>query len=254
MIVELPISTFSKKIIQKFDKRDPVVIRTDDPLFTYFGYIKNDRPANSGRAAQYLNDTIRVDVSVKLFRKSLPYLYQAGINIHRHHIVQMLIWAESQAMAGGVAMTALMQWYQIYDISDDDLNFETALRKWQRWHSQRKLQLFSGNYVADHTKVWRKKRREGEIPLPEEIIHHELSKLVFYNLNYFIGDKTEFMEKLLLHVTIYYYHRHQMYGTRELAAMFGKSRRQIQRSIYNIRNIIQYDRMIGENIIVKNEK
>ncbi|MBK8884541.1 MAG: hypothetical protein IPN67_19945 [Bacteroidales bacterium] len=252
MIVELPISTFSKKIIQKFDKRDPIVIRTDDPLFTYFGFIRYDRPANAGRAAQYLNDKINIDITMRMRKNPLPFLYQAGINIHKHHIMQMLIWAESQALAGGVAMTALMQWYQIYDISDDDLNFETALRKWQRWHSQRKTQLFSGNCVANTSKLWRKKRRDGEIPLPEEKIHVELSKLVFYNINYFIGDKTEFMEKLLLHVTIYYYHRHQMYGTRELAAMFGKSRRQIQRSIYNIKNIIEYDGMIGGQLKIEN--
>jgi hypothetical protein len=36
--------------------------------------------------------------------------------------------------------------------------------------------------------------------------------------------------------------------------MFGKSRRQIQRSIYNIKNIIEYDRMIGENIIIKGKE
>jgi len=254
MIVELPISTFSKKIIQKFDKRDPLVIRTDDPLFTYFGYIRDNHPANAGRAAQYLNNKINVDVTMRISKKPLEYLYQAGINIHKHHIMQMLIWAESQAMAGGVAMTALMQWYQIYDITDDDLNFETALRKWQRWHTERKSQLFLENYVANTSKLWRKKRREEDIPLAEEKIHVELAKLVFHNIDYFVGAKTEFMEKLLLHVTIYYYHRHQMYGTRELAAMFGKSRRQIQRSIYNIKNIIEYDRMIGENIIIKGKE
>jgi len=247
MIIELPVSTFSKKIITKFDKKAPLQLNARNILMQQFGYVKVGRPKISRTALKILNDTILLQITDKIPKSKIPYLYQAGYAIHKLHLNNLMIFIESQVLIGGTASKAIKIFYDLYDLSDDDLNQESILRKWQRYYSPKKS-LYSAKkelYIPTDTV----KSNINHITIIDNIKKSEIfSKIVFENISFFITTNNKFRKTLLKHLKIYIYKSYLGYSSQKLADIYGLSVIQINNAVNNIKNILKYDKVLGEAI------
>lgn len=243
MLLNIPISSFSKKIITAHYQQ-PVIINARDILYQTFNNIRPGKPVNMLEADRLLNDDIDISITGSLKQSEMPYLYQAGINIHRMHLHEMMCFIQGQVMGGGNASAAIRQYFETYDIDDEDLNMESVFRKWQRHWQQKKI-------IKKSFKKTRKKKHEKRTIIKTISFNdffEQFGMLIFQNIDYFTTTDNKFKLKLYRHLKIYLYHKVLKYSKSNCARIFGFSERHIYNAIANIDNIIRYDSSIGSDI------
>jgi len=243
MIYVIPISSFSKKIITTH-RAEPVSINARDILYQTFNNIRTGRPVSMLEADKLLNDSIEIQITGTLRRSEQPYLYQAGINIHRLHLHEMMLFIEGQVMGGGNASAAIRQYFEIFDIDDEDMNMESIFRKWQRYWSDKKILKKSFKKTAK--KEHHKRTKIETVSIAE--FYSQMAWLVYDNLQYFTTTDGKFKVKLLRHLKIYLYHKVLKYDIGNCARIFGFTTRHIYNAINNIENIMRYDHRLGQHI------
>lgn len=246
MILEIPVSSFTKKIILKTET-EPVRIDRFSILHSCFTDIRTGKPEQTGSAVELLNESIVVQVNKKMPKNKVMYLYQAGVNLHRHFINSMLTWIEGYVMSGGNASEAIRKYFYIYDIWDEDMDIESTHRQWQRYFFPKKNKIYS-KIIA--TKRLQKNTQKSQkiylIDVPA--FHKDFAEFVFENLDYFMTKNDKFRYKLYIALKIFIMHRILQYNIPELQKLFRMHRSSIYKRIKYIESIIQYEEDFGSKI------
>jgi hypothetical protein len=246
MILVIPVSPFTKKIITAH-RTEPVNINARDILYQTFNNIRTGRPVNMLEAEKILTEQLEIEITGVLKKSDLPYFYQAGLNMHRFHLHEMMCFIEGQVYGGGNASAAIRQFIEIYDLYDEDINMESIFRKWQRYWSDKKSKENIKNIFTKSRRKKDKERTNIEIVNIEEF-HRQFACLLYENMQYFTTTDQKFRYKMYLHIKIHLFHHVLKYNIAECARIFGFSRRHIYNALSNTTNIMNYDSSIGLHI------
>lgn len=106
----------------------------------------------------------------------------AGHTLYRAHLEQLMIWMHGHSLKGANAYTAMVDFYELYGITEDDMPYATAYKSWQRWilkKNAKKPLSFSPTNVLPFTKKIGKSREDilrhlavSFQPYALEALHH----------------------------------------------------------------------------------
>jgi hypothetical protein len=131
-IIKIPVSAFSKKIlIAEYPSHEPsgtILIGTRTLLQKQ---LTADLPY-SGQNIDVLTTTIEVYTSgtPKINHDNIKML---GLMIHQEHKDSCMRWIQATVAAGQTASHGIRTFFAHYDLDDEDLNYETTFRQWQRY-------------------------------------------------------------------------------------------------------------------------
>lgn len=148
-LITIPVSKFSRKIILCEYGPEPIRVRPNNPL---------SDPLRTQRTSTYFEAEsmeVRLDASIEIVvGKSFAAMLvdprcNASLALQRAHLAQMLnfVWALSKA--GVSAANALRQFYDLYDLDEDDYAFDSAYRLFVRFKSNR-----ANNHVKKYGNIF----------------------------------------------------------------------------------------------------
>lgn len=246
MILQIPVSSFSKKILLKTEK-EPIRISRFSIMHSCFTDIRWGKPERIEGAMHILNETLTFEINKRMPRNRQMYIYQAGLNVHRLHNYMMMTFIEGYIHDGRSASEGIRKYFDMYDIWYEDMDIENTFRQWQRHRAAKKNKIFSKKNV---TKRLQKNtlncQKTSMINLA--VFHEELGEFLYLNLPAFTTKDKKFRYKLYYALKIFLMYRVLNYNAKNLSDIFGLSTRSIYRSIATIENIIKYDASLGPQI------
>lgn len=145
-LLTIPVSRFSKRILLSEYGEDPVTIPQADILFEQLNYQHINRFSRLIKLAFTLNEKYLIRVGDKVADKASKQVFQIGYHLYVYHRRMMVEYASGQVDAGIPIKHALINFYKKYDIGEDDMMLETAVKYWQRffWKKEDKNLIKSG--------------------------------------------------------------------------------------------------------------
>ncbi|HNQ31624.1 MAG TPA: hypothetical protein PKJ68_04035 [Candidatus Woesebacteria bacterium] len=149
MIITLPVSRLSKKMLLSeypCDERTALIKAGAHTLLCRQLRMKYRDKYQHLRTHELLVD------SVKISAPQMPPLSDAaramiGYMVHQEHRMSIMRWIESAVILGHTASEGIRTFFERYDLDDDDLNYESVFRQWQR-HKRRIMQDVSEDDLA----------------------------------------------------------------------------------------------------------
>lgn len=142
MILELPVTPFSRKVLLHQYQTEPITPRGKrhpDLLYHQLFYRPNPDLAWDAYVRQ-LTTTILINVPDKLARRHLreSTMHQIGYLLYIHHMDDMMKWVEAQlaAMPTPNAWASIESYYARHGITEDDFSIESAYKRWQRYQDR----------------------------------------------------------------------------------------------------------------------
>jgi hypothetical protein len=133
IILSVPVTRFSRKILIKEHGTAPIPVNRSHPLWVFLRpHVPGDHAGGGHIAAERC---AHINISVKYPSKRLlkDHLSDAGLALHRHHVDWMLRWTWASTCNGVPALRAIKSFYNFYLIDDDDYDLGSAFRMWQRF-------------------------------------------------------------------------------------------------------------------------
>lgn len=140
-ILELPVSSFSKKILLSEYGPEPLIFSSNDPTYQSLCYRAPKYRHNLEKLKWYLNDVIRIQINNKLARHIKENACQIGHHLWTLHIHQMIGWTNTSVMLNEPAKTSIERFYDYYGINEDDFSLESAYKRWQRWKRKKNVKI-----------------------------------------------------------------------------------------------------------------
>lgn len=152
-ILELPVSSFSKKILLAEYQLEPIALQSTDPLFQSLCYRAPRSRHNLKKLQYYLKDTIQICINTKLANHIRPNAYQIGHHLWTLHIHQMLGWVYCSTLLGENARKSLERFYAFHDIEEDDFAFDSAYKRWQRYKAKKSVKLSADRGIYQAARI-----------------------------------------------------------------------------------------------------
>jgi len=204
MIIQVPVSRLTFKMISYHytpDKNGVIKITNRDFLSDLLSHRWSEKLSRIERMNQVCNLMISISVSKDLYHKLKHYTYEAGLHLHRYYRSMMLhyIWAQYQTDLP--AIDAIRNFYDEYDLDDNDYDTESCYRSWLR-------------YKKDMESKTVTRFREKKIIYKTSIatadqVDHILTMIVSHHLGLFFYETTQtWIDSLFRHVStvVHYYH------------------------------------------------
>lgn len=139
MTVSIPVSRLTYKMIiyhHTPDAKGVIHVTNRDFLSDLLSHRWSEKLARVERMHQVCNLMIDISVSKDLYSKIKDYTYECGLHLHRYYRSMMLhyIWAQYQADLP--AIEAIRNFYDEYDIDDNDYDTESCYRSWLRYKKE----------------------------------------------------------------------------------------------------------------------
>lgn len=134
MILQIPCTRFSRKILTAEYGAEPVRVVKRHPLFWKI------RPPAKGFTLPPpllpLDTVFEIECTTALAKQLTRYLSDAGVTLYRAHIDNMLRFAWARSLAGVPPLSSLKLFYEMYRIEETDLDIMSAHKAWQRWKKE----------------------------------------------------------------------------------------------------------------------
>lgn len=252
MIISVPVHPLSYKIIRtKHPGQSPIRLKKNDLLLQQLLY--HDTRPNHKFLYELLTTSVEFDLGQKHAQriKNNP---SAGYHIYRYHIDTMIQFMFARVSAQLHAWPAMMEWYAIYGIDDDDLAYDTAYKKWQRWQSRnqplfrRKNELSEKKHCLTTANSVQTlgKRCLSAFELPEDVVlglAGQYLKDIMPDLFRVDGTLSSSMVQKAL---IYIYKEFGNYPTTRIARQFGLTERAINYNVSAWRDILDTEPALSE--------
>lgn len=139
MIIEVPVSRLTYKMIQYHhtpDKDGVIHISNRDFISDLLSHRWQEKLSRVERMNQVCDLVIKISLSKDLSSKLKDYTYECGLHLHRYFRSIMLhyIWAQYQVDVP--AIDAIRNFYDEYDIDDEDYDAESCYRSWLRYKKE----------------------------------------------------------------------------------------------------------------------
>jgi len=156
MIVELPISSFSKAILTTEYPTLPLKYKPQDPLFQLLFIQKPYNQFSKNTSLRKLLDShiqIRMGIN-KVWALNVQSdefrALRIGYNIHKYHVRQFHNFIYARVLLNDAATNSIVSFNKINGITEDIFPYESQLRSWQRfWRAKKtavkEVELFSSS-------------------------------------------------------------------------------------------------------------
>lgn len=134
--ITIPVAPLSRKIIlTEHGGQEPVRLGKRDLLHEQLRY-KQPEDAYLERQQEALTSAITFQVNRNLYEHLSPRRSKTGYHLYKLHKEQLFRFVHAQVNAKEKALYAIRTFYQIYQITEDDLAEETAYRLWKKWKTR----------------------------------------------------------------------------------------------------------------------
>jgi len=239
MIIKIPVSTFSKKILLS-EHKEPIKLDARSIVYQQFNYPHGSRISNLSKAKNTLNDTLSFRISGSLPKKN-PNIFLIGLNLHKFHQEQFIRFIYAQVLIGGQATDAIQHFYDLYGLNDEDYDTEAAYRRWQRFFRKKKI---AANIKKNKHAIQLNHSKGGKtiyIPLSDDEVENQLGSFVLENINRFMNSRGKFDFHLLKHFKLYFYHMLGMRSAGDIAADMDIHLKTVYYSLKQAKIICQTD-------------
>jgi len=228
----IPVSSFSKKILHKEYGAGPIRIPRHDILYDQLRCVRHANYRLSSTYIKLLSDTIEIEVYNDLADHVLAKNNNTGLFLYRYHKELMYRFVDRSVKFGQKISEAVADFYNEYNLDDDDFNLETALRTYRRY--------------AKNTE---KRYSTGRVSIVRQICKKETKRIV---LNYYNEEVLcPVIEDIALlanlpnsrrikqNIQLFFYHYYADIRQDLLAKRFNLSTRTVSYNIENIRFMIR---------------
>src|SRR5688572_19652470 len=140
-MLQLRVHRFSVPLIRAYHDSIPIQITRSSTLYPLLTSSPRIVETTSLQATISISGPAHILASIKR---------DAGYTIYRAHIDMLMIWMYGHHMKGSEVYSAMVEFYDLYGITEDDMPFATAYKIWQRWFLKKKSKnslTFSGDSV-----------------------------------------------------------------------------------------------------------
>ena len=240
VLVSLPISSFSKKIILADYGQAPIQLGKGDDLL-YLLCCRRPQGKDDPVSVR-LSDRLEFLVSEQVAK--CVKARTTGWVLHQMHLHRLCTHVQSALLSGGTAEGAIDIFYQAYGLGDDDFSYESAYKRWQRFQSKRKLAGNVRKIVAPRT-VGVAKIVIPEQTVSDEIIEDFKKEFLAQNPSYLFDHRGHVRK--LAHKQLDIYLRLRLGGAiaNSLARQWACTRRNVFYSARQFQNILHSSKALG---------
>lgn len=201
----------------------------------------------------YGSDQIRIDASFPLIPHMVvkPYVHKthlraqliihgpssllatirqdAGHNLFRAHMQQLIAWIDRHVQKGEQAWTAMMRYYQLVGMDIDDLPPDTVYKAWQRHDTRRKSKKYLYNERQDVLKIISPVR--GTLNDGLRTASELISEFPDVCFNFAEDPDPSMIKKVIM----YALHRRHGWDQSEIAQQFGITQSAVSQHLRSIR-------------------
>lgn len=235
MTITLPVHPVSKKIILVEYGRKPgaaIKIKKNHLLLQQLLY------ADHNPNIAYLNELLTTSIEIKLgqnYAHRVGRNKAAGYHIYKFHLNMMLHFMLGQVMGGLPAYPAMLQWYDMYGIDDNDMSFDAAYKRWQRWSETKK-----------YVKHWRKlthnvhsdANKRGGLKRPAEDVLEAAANYLASVLDECFNTREDLSVNMIRRALIYIFRDYGCWHNAEIARKFGLKENTIRHHVSRFQGIL----------------
>ena len=214
-MVTIMVHPFSFKILQK--SGFPYYVSSSDPIYDYFF---------STRVIKEI-ETATIAVTF-YFKNNLVKDYSSGIgtSIFKYHKRLIFLWMQAQRSAGRSAYKAMEDFYETYDITDDDYDRDNMYREWLRYSRER------NNPEMISVPVQKKYTKSDIDTLMEKIVHFHIEDFITQKE----GNFNSFLYKQVYYFLLREYAR---FSIHDLTKMTGSPRVTVWYHLRNAKRMLE---------------
>ncbi len=239
MQIIIPVHPLSRKILLCDYGLEPVVIKNHDLLFQQLSYQRIKPKSNHQRLRGALTQTIKIQLNDKLANKLKSNLIQVGYHLYCFHTYLMMKHIEALHDLMTVK-EALDHFYCRYKLTEDDFEYDSAYRRWNRWKKSKRLKspTFFYKYNACLTSRNRKKKHKTltlRFPVDDAFVETFSLAMTYYGPTYLNIHHSKFIE----HLRMYLYYEHGQYSVKAISEKLNAPQRSIYYGIKVIKRHLQ---------------
>lgn len=129
LVIQIRVHTFSVPLIRAYHSDSVIQIKKSSSLYPLL--LSAPRILNNTS----LNAHIIITGPRALLKNIHP---ESGHTLYRTHTDMLMQWMYAHLVKGLAPYSAMVEFYSIYNITEDDLPFDTAYKIWQRWLHKKK--------------------------------------------------------------------------------------------------------------------
>lgn len=145
LVIQIRVHTFSVPLIRAFHSESVIQLKKSSSLYPLL--LSAPRILN--------NTSLRAHINITGPRALLRSIHpESGHTLYRTHTDMLMQWMYAHHIKGQAPYSAMVEFYSIYNITEDDLPFDTAYKIWQRWIQKKKSNthlFFSPESVHNYT-------------------------------------------------------------------------------------------------------
>lgn len=228
----IPVSSFSKKILTKEYGAGPIRIPRHDILYDQLRCVRHSNYRLSETYINLLSDTIEIEVYNDLADHVLGKNNNTGLFLYRYHKELMYRFIDRSVKFNQKISEALADFYNEYNLDDDDFNLETALRTYRRYSKNTEKRYSTGRVsIVRHIGKQDSKRIVVNY-YSEEVLDPAIDDLAnLCNLPNF--------RRIKQNLNLFFYHYYADIRQDILAKRFRLSTRTVSYNIENVRFMIR---------------
>lgn len=138
MIISIPVSALSKRIIETNYGTGIIRLKSSDLLFQQLTYRRLHTAENNSKLRKLLSERIELNVNTKFYREIKDSLPLVGKHLYNFHCREMMNYLEASQPHVPI-QKALRGYYLRYGIGEEDYALDHAYRRWNRWKEKKKV-------------------------------------------------------------------------------------------------------------------
>ena len=138
MIISIPVSALSKRIIETNYGTGIIRLKSSDLLFQQLTYRRLHTAESNSKLRKLLSERIELNVNTKFYREIKDGLPLVGKHLYTFHCREMMNYLEASGPHISI-QKALRGFYLRYGISEYDYPLDDAYRRWNKWKRNKKV-------------------------------------------------------------------------------------------------------------------
>lgn len=215
---KIRVCTFTRKVLIK-NFGAPIHVSKRHILFPFI-----IAPKNASKPSEW-NDNIIITTSSEYVIKNPPSIF-----LKRYCLNLMNQFVYTHVLCGREAAESLRQFYQIHDLEEDDISFESAYKSWQRYFNNIS-QLNKGNNTDNSVPF-------NSPSLTIDQMEQILGQYVLKNINGFITTTNTFKNVLISQARIFIYYNIGQLKMKQVSKLIGITVKNCYKHKYRFHNKI----------------
>ena len=249
MIISLPVSALTKRIIESDYAPGVIRLRSSDLLFQQLTYTRPPSRKEVKKLRKLLTERIELEINQKLFNSIKDNVVAVGDHLYKYHCLLMMKHVEALMDYTSVS-DALNTFMTKHQISEDDYPIDHAYRKWNRWKKKKKVKNESFFCAKGEPGASRKCNRKYAvhrvlIPRGTEYLDIVVSA-VAYRAAWVFGIKSQHFIK---HLRVYLYYMYAGMNQEEVCEVLAMPRRSFYYAVKRAKETMELSEELHQFVI-----